>query len=795
MDRQEIYNTIKALIEQDLTSVPNNNWALIKNSLIGKELISIVATDISTISDMTSNGVRAFDYKLAPASALVDLANFMQIPLVWVRPTYINCIVGESSQALVVANIQNSQFVGMMSYKGAVCKLNKFKYVEKPKMSTILVDDRPRTGYKLTNPILECLQIKSSEGFKGLSIPVIIDAAKNYALPTINLKDKTVFVLSDKELDITNYVADEDIVEISEDTFKNASVPGLVFNGVVQGESSIEVARNCISKWLNRTRSLASEQAIVDFVNAESTVVDCIVTAMNNKVTVYVKPAKGWTYGYEDVNAELDSYGILGYSYKIREANEVTVSLVINGEFSTDEKLQVQSLLQDKYKYETTSYNWVPSLLEIKSLLVEALKRYDFDITYVVSDSSTSGVKYKPVENTVKVKLASGVYGGYDEGGIIYKPDEVDQVAWATSGSIFGYWCETCLEGEPQALMLRYEQGYPSVCFMQSIEDTFPVILRSSYMHAYSYGGVCMVVVGSTIYLYDINQFTDKNIKQGRQYFMSINADDSFIGVRKDQEKEYYYRALNPVSKQTSSRPLCYIGNYLYCDEVGKSSAHTITRYSQSGEKEVIAQVGDIGLCRGCHYDGKDLFIIYNDYKTKTNKSVVLFNLNEVDQYLDVYNLLTGIGNDESIDVVMYLEPNKNDMHLVCCKDNIMSIAKITNFAVQGNVVRVVGSKLLTSVSNTGTYNITFAPVKGGIVFCVYGQAGNAVKVVSDSGAATEVKTFKAYLDIGTSIGTVNYETGDINLTTEAELRFKSTSIVKDDKTFVTLNTSPSYEQ
>lgn len=794
MDKNELFNEIYKSLETRLTQVSGSHWNIIKNATIGKELITVAATVYFEYLSRLLGYTTVFNYKTIPASGLVDLANFVNVPLSWIRPTTLYAKNINNPIGQVEITIGSSTFVGMCRFPGETVRFYKFSSKKTIDKSTIQIGDSTVEGYKVDKAILPFISIKDSDGKSWH----LFDSTSNSGIEFTNLKDKSIFI-EGQDLTIQCYIPDTDPSDITAEAVKAL---GYEFISVNQGEESDEVARCCIQQYTNFAHSLASEKSIIEAVNADINVVDCKVSVENKTVRVYCKPSEKWSGGVDYLAMELNTRGILGYNYYTSLANKAEVVLLIKGNFDSSQRTAIETMISADYSYNKTKFDWIPSILELKSKIEAVTGEYNFDLSFKVATQATPNLKYKPIEGSIKVKqLSNGWTGGYDKDGIIYVvPNMGIQQDILFSGSQIGYWSPVGTDSSVGDVSFQGDVTVPGVMLYCNTAKMLGVSGNSN-IHAYTFQGITMVVSGLKVTVYNSESFTQKNVNLGVPIIRTYTLDSSYTGVRNDVNIDNNHLAVS--RGKFVSRPLCYIQSYLYCNEV-ENNVSTIVRYSTTGIREKIIQVGELGGCRGCHFEGGNLFVFYDVNPSEASPdaiALVLYNLGELDQYAQVYNCsfqhVWNIPNYTLFDVI---EIVTGEIYVVVrdlsTNNNKLLFIKTTGFAVVDNrvtfntVVDLGSSMYETSEGDSMTYQV----VDGGIITASAG-GGNVLTLHKDDGTTVNLSNIGYYnCNNPQSVGTVNYDTGEITIQDSWSVQFRSISLIKNDNTYIVLSPKVSYE-
>lgn len=798
MDKNELFNEFYKAIETRLTQVSGSHWNIIKNATIGKELITVAATVYFEYFSRLQGVNTVFSYKTLPASGLVDLANFVNIPLSWTRPTTLYAKNISNPIGQVELSIGSSKFIGMCRFPGDTVRFYKYSSIvtmEEEDKSHIQIGDTTVRGFKIDKAILPFISIKDTYG----KSTHLYDITDNTGTSFINLKDKSIFIEDDRVSSVQIYVPDTDPSDVNAEAVKSS---GYELISIIQGEESDKVARDCIQQYVNYSYTLASEKSIIEAVNADINVVDCKVSVENKNVNVYCKPSASWKSGLDYLSMELNTRGIIGYNYSAILANKSEVTLLIKGTFDSSQRTAIESMLSKDYSYNNTKFDWIPSILELKSKIESVTGEYNFDLSFKVTTQVDSNLKYKPIEGSIKLKqLSNGWIGGYDKDGIIYTVPNMGMTRDILfSGSQIGYWSPLGTDSSVGEISF---QGDPTVPGVMLYCDTAKMlgVPENSNIHTYTFQGIAMVVSGSKITVYNSESFTQKNVNLGVPIIRTYNLDSSYVGVRNDVNIQNNHLAVS--RGHFVSRPLCYIKSYLYCNEV-ENNVSTVVRYSTTGIREKIIQVGELGGCRGCHYKGGNLYVFYDvkpSEATPNATALVIYNLGELDQYAQVYDCAFQeawhIPNYTLFDVI---EIVTGEIYVVVrdlsTNNNRLLFLKTTGFVVTDNKVKFntvvdLGSSMYeTSEGDSMTYQV----VDGGIITASAG-GGNALTLHKDDGTTVNLSNIGYYnCNNPQSVGTVNYDTGEITVQDSWSVQFKSVSLIKNDNTYITLSPTVSYE-
>lgn len=794
MDKNELFNEFYKSIEAKLTSVSGSHWNIIKNATIGKELITVAATVYFEYLSRLLGYTTVFNYKTLPASGLVDLANFVNVPLSWVRPTtlHVKNVSNPIGQAEIT--VVNSTFVGMCRVPGDTIRFYKYSSKKTIDKSTIQIGDSTVEGFKIDKAIIPFISIKDSDG----KSQHLFDSTSNTGIGFTNLKDKSIFI-EGSDLTVQCYVPDTDPSDANAEAVKAL---GYEFVSIIQGEESDTVARDCLQQYTNFAHSLASEKSIIEAVNADINVVDCKVSVENKAVRVYCKPSENWSGGVDYLAMELNTRGILGYNYYTILANKAQVTLLIKGNFDSSQRTAIETMLSEDYSYTKTKFDWIPSILELKSKIEAVTGEYNFDLSFKVTTQVNSNLKYKPIEGSIKVKqISNGWTGGYDKDGIIYTVPTMNIARDILfSGSQIGYWSPLGTDSNVGEISFQGDSTVPGVMLYCNTAKMLGVS-EISNIHTYTFQGIAMVVCGSKITIYNSESFTQKNVNLGVPIIRTYNLDSSYVGVRNDVNISNNHLAVSRGS--LVSRPLCYIQSYLYCNEV-ENNVSTVVRYSTTGIREKIIQVGELGGCRGCHYEGGNLYVFYDvnpSEVTPNATALVIYNLGDLDQYAQVYDCefqeAWHIPNYTLFDVI---EIVTGEIYVVVrdlsSNNNKLLFIKTTGFVVIDNrvkfntVVDLGSSMYKTSEGDSMTYQV----VDGGIITASAG-GGNVLTLHKDDGTTVNLSNIGYYnCNNPQSVGTVNYDTGEITVQDSWSVQFRSTSLIKTDNTYIVLSPTVSYE-
>lgn len=400
--------------EQELyDKLASGTWGTVRNSLVGKELISWGGAVVDQATEDIEKIRNSFDYRTASKRELIICANFWGIPISFVRPSILKVpgigdgVINVSGQATIARegyaySYTCPQVVSKFDneyYQGSVTSSNE--------NTTISVGEREsKTGVIVSGSFPEGI----IRVFRKSETNTNVDTNEELVYNIINMYDGSMFIYADdnSQLDVHYIKATTN----SEDIPKEDVSKGYTF---VQGEEGEEVARAYLMRGVKRLCAISTVSDIREYVNSFKYIIDSAVE-VTDSVTVYTKSSNKDNVSNEVIRSQLETYGVQGVSYKIAEGTEYHFSIKLSGSYANT--LTVKQWLSDKLSRDNLSYNWAPDLYVIEGMIREHFGNVE-GLEVAIEVESNVGLDIIPVEGSVKVMKNKKVMG-YERNGVLY---------------------------------------------------------------------------------------------------------------------------------------------------------------------------------------------------------------------------------------------------------------------------------------------------------------------------------------------------------------------------------------
>lgn len=552
----------KSSIQQELYDrLTDPRWLKLRNSLIGRELIAY-GTELLSMSDAINSAVvSSFDYNQADERSLISLAHSMDLGISFQAPAWIRVRVTSPGVKVFSPYTVQCQCGAVTFTNIDYCNTNQVITLYQGNIRFSRNNQVVLNGTLLKNSVLNNaseIDWDSTEialngddvfihklgqvipasvmyfvGTLGQSSVNNIQVVNRYnplrygpdvlAYKYLTMMDGTLAVIEGNGVwgkEFESYSAQEIVwLEPTNNEFDLSSIQftgdGVLFNNVevvssAMGATSLVYARDQFRKALYELLPTVSKHQVKEFVNSHEFVVDSEVTANEFNVTVYVKPVDlSDNRRYGDLEAELDTRGQLGASFRVMPGEAVPVLFIIHTELTEAQKSVLAAEINRLYAYEDTSFSWVPSTESISALLQSLLgvtARVSFlavaDINQVLV-----GNRYLPLPGSVKIYSGVGneLLGGDDSVGHIYTYTGSENISgWGTGITSEFIGLTLRYSGAPQTEPNYYVYLYNKFVIADNLSMRTP--RRSGVSGTKSFG-----VSSSPNYTVWINDYADFN--------------------------------------------------------------------------------------------------------------------------------------------------------------------------------------------------------------------------------------------------------------------------------------------
>ena len=421
-------------VREELLNRLGATWTAVKDSVVGKELLSLGVEAVMYAEEVNESIKTAFDTATANREMLIAMSHVYRLPISFIKPATVTIRVtsGGYFAPYTLCLTKGSVSYYNIDYVNANNEVTLYQgtYTEitSPTMKTIPTDTLvDRLGYIVDETIPQSVYVSSAltenvSRFNPLSYG---DGTTYYTLYT--LSDGKLFIEYDKSLHSIIYLQPTKGVVDLTNAVLNSNLDYTVLATSDYEADSLETARNYFNKFYYELNAISSKSQIRKYVNTFSNVLDCNPIAnTSNSVTVYVKPTDQnqaiATFG--EIESALDEHGIIGVQHKVQLGIPCPIQLVCS-DIPLDRQSDVATLIEDSFKYELTKYDDLISTNTLTSRIREELG-LSTDVRILVNNESvTNGdiLKFRLIRGTLQIlEELNGetVCVGFDVAGSIY---------------------------------------------------------------------------------------------------------------------------------------------------------------------------------------------------------------------------------------------------------------------------------------------------------------------------------------------------------------------------------------
>lgn len=404
--------------EQELyDKLAKGTWGTVRNSLVGKELISWGGAVVDQATEDIEKIRNSFDYRTASKRELVICANFWGIPISFIRPSILK-VPGTSDAEISVdgSKIQKDGYAYGYICPQFVSKFDNEYYqgslADSETNTTISVGEHEsKTGAIVSGSFPEGIIRVFRKKPKTETEPnTDIDYNEELVYHILNMYDGSMFIYTDDNSQLS--------VHYIKATTNSEDIPladvnkGYTF---VQGEEGEEVARDYLMRGIKRLCAISTVSDIREYVNSFKYIIDSAVE-VTDSVMVYTKSSNKNNVSNEVIRSQLETYGVQGVSYKIEEGTEYKFSIRLSGTYAN--MPTIKEWLTEELQSERLPYNWTPDLYVIEGMIREHFGNTE-GLEVAVEVESNAGLDVIPVEGSIKVVKNNKVVG-YESNGALY---------------------------------------------------------------------------------------------------------------------------------------------------------------------------------------------------------------------------------------------------------------------------------------------------------------------------------------------------------------------------------------
>lgn len=449
--KSEIISTLASRLTDDI-------WKKLKNSLLGRELISFGAEVISENESIKDTMLLQLNPETADKNGLYLLSQMNEIPITNIKPNALVVQMASDSKTYapfeLTYSIGNNSFTNIEytmrnksvalvngSYKCYSHNMNNIYGAMEDGEETYIYDNNdsysciklgnaypdsiivtdefgveiPRYSSDIAMSNTIDLMVKVMTGFDGNQYVRFI-CAENVEKPS-----KFRIVWLDHSASEVDY--DEDELSVRDNNVIVAEIKYLSRGSV----DNIDYMREQLKKELAKYQGLNTPKSVERYVNGFPYVIDSRCVADNqNGMVVYVKPSENkdltMYLDFSEIAAHVSLNSILFPKIKVMTGKRLNFGLQIDGVKDVIVQNNIKGLVQDVFAYDKMKFNSVVNTSQILSEVYNNFKIVP-SIRMTIDEDFTNNepMSYVPVKNSVK---------GYDSKGTL--------VAWENNEMLYG---------------------------------------------------------------------------------------------------------------------------------------------------------------------------------------------------------------------------------------------------------------------------------------------------------------------------------------------------------------------
>lgn len=420
-------------IRAELLNRLDSTWNGLKDSVVGKELLSLGVETVMYAEECTDAIKTAFDVETASKEMLISMSHVYKIPISFVRPATVTVKIDGGgyyepySLSLSKGSVTyyNIEYVNASNevtlYQGTVMRENDPSVVAIP--NDTLYD---KIGYKLQETIPRSVYVVKANIADQLSAyDPMSPTEDSYRLYT--LSDGTLFLEYAKSVSVIYYLLPTSSVNNLDGATLNTGATYTILSTTPYEGESLNCAREYFRKFFLEMNAVVSKSQIHDYVNTFPNVLDCNVVPFSiTSVNIYVKPNDRnqviSTFG--EIESALDEHGMLGVFHNVSLGTAFPIKLICSN-IPLDMQATIATLLEDSFRYELTTFNASLTPYAMSSLIHERTG-ISTDVRIFVNRESVSNgdqLRFKIIRGTLSVLQQVGddfVAVGFDSNGSIY---------------------------------------------------------------------------------------------------------------------------------------------------------------------------------------------------------------------------------------------------------------------------------------------------------------------------------------------------------------------------------------
>lgn len=812
---------IKSALIAKLETQESGAWSKLQNSLVGRELIAFGAEVILATDNVASAFVQAFDYKFADERSLISLAHVHDIPVAFTRPAYIRIRISNASQYKfrpfdLVFTVGGVKFTNISFYNGnddivlyqgivksmKTAKLSDFYYereVDWDITSIPISHTEVLTGHNLGAAFPESVYVFVKD--ENLSKGIMSEYTPLSAGPSVvcyklyTLMDKSIAVLDGDGVwgstPLSGAYYQIIWLELTNNEFSTTgslisntygSLEYKVMSASQGEEDSLEFAREYFRRFYLDLNAIISKDQVRDYVNGYPYVQDCVVSAYNNVVSIYVKPTDPEDKGeYGDIEAMLDLKGCLLTSHEVSKGTAVEFQLSIESSASTAIKGQIESFISETYGYSSLNFSDVVNTSEVAASI---LSKFGVvcNVAFAcnsVSIASGEKLQFIPTAGTLSILNAENKVIGYDLNGQLFSEAVVD-VGYLESVSDDDQWLGNYLISRKVGVskILGFDRGYIKQYPVSALTSLFSDV-KGTDIQAKTHNGHVYVWINyatsAGLFVFDIEQINPQGLISNiipitglTQRTVCVLDSPAEHNVR---VPIYYEGNLYVLVNRSSEVQLQnYTGNSAssyYTMNVPITSTTEVIGVVQS-ENNLYVLLGGAGSENSCivisHFDSSACsWAIREISNTDVTGTLVSFHCKANGECALMYKL-----SESSYEVGVCSELIVNDG-----KVRVMNYSKVTSVSKSMENPRIYyGNSSLWVTDLTSSLEIVYSETE------VYPQTSESGYTVYELG-------------VNSTVGTVNYKDGTVVYDSSMQgtsFSYKSTVVKLDTKSYLKLN-------
>lgn len=458
-------------IRTELLNRLDSTWNGLKDSVVGKELLSLGVETVMYAEECNDAIKTAFDVETASKEMLISMSHVYKIPISFVRPATVTVKIdgGGYYEPYALSLSKGSVTYYNIEYVNASNEVTLYQ-------GTIMRDVNPsvivipndtlydKIGYKLQETIPQSVYVEKSNVADQLSAyDPMSPNDDSYRLYT--LSDGTLFLEYSKSVSVIYYLLPTSSVNNLEGATLNTGANYTVLSTTPYEGESLNCAREYFRKFFLEMNAVVSKSQIHDYVNTFPNVLDCnVIPFSTTSVNIYVKPNDRnqviSTFG--EIESALDEHGMLGVFHNVSLGTAFPIKLICSN-IPLDMQATIATLLEDSFRYELTTFNASLTPYAMSSMIYERTGLSTDVRIFVNRESLSNGdqLRFKLIRGTLSVLQEVDddefVTVGFESEGSIYIQEfDAEQIGGASLHNCKGWYGDANLCSNNPTLPIEY---------------------------------------------------------------------------------------------------------------------------------------------------------------------------------------------------------------------------------------------------------------------------------------------------------------------------------------------------